>query len=115
MKTSDKSPKFFALTIFVLCLIPVFWIVRYCVDGWWSNNLIEFFHITSLKGGLYKALFIIGGLIVFFFVVSKIQSVSKITGMILSYVVGILGPLFIFHWVLPWRYRLPPQLPTWGP
>lgn len=88
--------KLFALTIFVLCLIPLFWLVRYCVDGWWSNNLIEFFQITSLKGGLYKALLVIGGLTVFFIVVNKIQTVSKVTLTILKYVVGIIGPLFIF-------------------
>ena len=88
--------KMFALTIFVLCLIPLFWLVRYCVDGWWSNNLIEFFQITSLKGGLYKALLVIGGLTVFFIVVNKIQTVSKVTLTILRYVVGIIGPLFIF-------------------
>jgi hypothetical protein len=88
--------KLFALTIFVLCLIPLFWLVRYCVDGWWTSNLMEFFNITSLKGGLHKALLVIGGLTVFFIVVNQIQNVSKITLTILRYVVGILGPLFIF-------------------
>ena len=88
--------KLFALTIFVLCLIPVFWIVRFCVDGWWSENIVKFFHVTSHQGGLYKALIVIAGLVVFFLIVNKLQSVTRITGLILQYVVGIVGPLIIF-------------------
>ena len=88
--------KLFALTISGLCLIPIFWLVRYCVDGWWSHNIIEFLHNTSLTGIIYKALFVMGGLIVFFFVIKKIQSFSKITLVFLQYFVGILGPLLIF-------------------
>ena len=88
--------KLFALTVSILFLIPVFWLVRYCVDGWWNKNIVEFFHFTSFSGGLYKTLFVIGGFIVFFIVVSKIRSVSKITLIVLRYVVGILGPVFIF-------------------
>jgi predicted acylesterase/phospholipase RssA len=88
--------KLFALSIFVLCLIPVFWIVRYCVNGWWGGSIISFFHITSLKGGLYKTFFVIGGLIVFFFLVNKIREGSRIPLIILRYVIGVLGPLFIF-------------------
>jgi len=88
--------KLFALTIFVLCLVPVFWIVRFCVDGWWSENIINLFRVTSLQGGLFKALFVIAGLIVFFIIVNQLQSITRITGLILRYVIGILGPLIIF-------------------
>ena len=88
--------RLFALSIFMLCLIPVFWIVRYCVDGWWGGNIIAFFHLTSLKGGLYKAFLVIGSLIVFFLLVNKIRGGSKVFLMVLKYFIGILGPLFIF-------------------
>ena len=88
--------KFFALTILVLCIIPVFWIVRICVDGWWTEIIIEFFHLASFKGGLAKTLFVIGLLIAFFVLIKNIQSVSKVTLFILRYVVGVLGPLLIF-------------------
>jgi hypothetical protein len=70
--------RLFALTILVLCLIPIFWVVRYCVDGWWGGKIIEFFNLTSLKGGMYKALIVIGGLIVFSFIVNRLQVVSRI-------------------------------------
>ncbi len=88
--------KLFALTILVLCAIPVFWIVRICVDSWWSNIIIDFFDLATFKGGLTKTLFVVGFLIVFFFLVKNIQSVSKFTLVILRYVVGVLGPFLIF-------------------
>ena len=88
--------RLFALTVSGLCVVPIFSIVRFCVDGWWSNNIIAFFHVTSLEGGLYKALLVIGALVVFFVIINKIQTVTKITGGILRYVIGILGPLIIF-------------------
>ncbi|UCD81501.1 MAG: patatin-like phospholipase family protein [Desulfobacterales bacterium] len=88
--------KLLALTVFVLCLIPVFWIVRFCVDNWWSENIINLFSLNSLQGGLFKALFVIAGLIVFFLIVNRMQRLSRITGRILRYVVGILGPMIIF-------------------
>jgi hypothetical protein len=88
--------RLFALTIFALFLIPLFWLVRYCVDGWWSSSIIEFFRITSLKGGLSKSLLVMGGLFAFFIIVKNIQNVSGFSLNILRYVVGILGPVLIF-------------------
>lgn len=92
--------KLFALTILVLCMIPVFWIVRLCVDGWWSDKITNFFHITSLEGGLFKTLFVIAGLVVFFVIINKLQQATKITGILLRLIIGILGPLIIFSMYL---------------
>ncbi len=41
-----------------------------------------------MQGGLYKALLVIAGLVIFFIIIKKMQGVTKFT--------GILGPFLIF-------------------
>ena len=88
--------KLFGLTILVLCMIPIFWIVRFCVDGWWSDEITNFFQIISLQGGLFKTLSVIAGLVVFFVIVNTLPQATKITGIVLRLIIGILGPLLVF-------------------
>jgi hypothetical protein len=88
--------KLFASTVLALIAIPVFWIVRLCVDGWWSDKIIDFFSVTSLEGGLFKTLFVIGGLALFVVIIKKLPQATKITETILRLIIGVLGPLIIF-------------------
>jgi Patatin-like phospholipase len=88
--------KLLALTIGVLALIPIFWLVRLCVDGWWGDSVKRFFDFTSVEGGLYKALFVVSGLAIFALVINTIQNLSKLSGVVLRCAIGVLGPLIIF-------------------
>ena len=88
--------KLLALTIGVLALIPIFWLVRVCVDGWWGDSVKQFFDFTSSEGGLYKSLVVVAAVGLFALVINTIQNLSKLSRVIVRYFIGVVGPLVIF-------------------
>ncbi len=88
--------KLFALTLFSLCLIPLLWLVRFCVDATWANDIKAIFNLSELGLSAFKVFVLIAGFSLLIYLIKKSQSISKITGRAVGIAVAILGPALIF-------------------
>ena len=88
--------KLFALTTLVLCLVPTLLLVRFCVDATWAGSIKRIFALSELGLSSLKVIIFMTAIGLFFLIVKKFQSLSKITVKIATMAGGILGPLLIF-------------------
>ena len=86
----------FGFSILSLLLVPVLWLVSFCIDNNWDESIARFFQNPSEKGRLLQLGIGIGGIVILGVLIRVARFFPVFTRVALNLLVTIMGPLLIF-------------------